>query len=122
VPDPEPPAAPGYELVFVGVDAERCSPNWHGPPFLAGTRFALPLAKEILIGRMRSATICCFSNAVAPIHVRAILRDDTLHFEDAASTNGTWIDGQRVARGALAVGQRLALAGAFVFELRRAGP
>lgn len=110
----------GYVLVYLGVELPTHASHWHGPPFAPGSRFPLVPGKRTVIGRGADADIRCFSNAVARIHVIAELRGDTLCFEDARSTNGTWKGGVALASGTLRVGERIALAGAFVFELQRA--
>lgn len=113
------PAEPGYSLVYIGREASERAAYWHGPICPPGTRFPLPPGRRLTLGRGTTADVPCFSNGVARLHVIATLEGDVLHFEDAQSTNGTWKDGVSVDRGTLRAGERISVAGVFIFELQR---
>jgi len=56
---------------------------------------------EAVIGRMRGCTIRLSSNNVSRRHARVIFRNEEYHIEDLGSTNGTYVNGIRVAKCAL---------------------
>lgn len=109
-----------YSLVYLGRDEShpdhRC---WGGPDWEPGARFSLAQGERVIVGRATSADIRCFSSGVARHHLRLTVEGDLVTFLDLQSTNGTWKDGFRVESGTLAPGERLALAGVFLFELQR---
>jgi Inner membrane component of T3SS, cytoplasmic domain len=109
-----------YALVYVGRDESNPDHRyWGGPSWEPGARFPLAPGEGVVVGRATSATIRCFSNGVARHHVLVTVEGDLVTFSDLQSTDGTWKDGVRVERGTLAPGERLALAGVFLFELQR---
>jgi pSer/pThr/pTyr-binding forkhead associated (FHA) protein len=82
----------------------------------AGRRF--PVSGSVSIGRDASAGIVIDDEQVSRRHAVVSLEDGGLVVHDLESTNGTWVNGERVvARQALAVGDRLQI-GATVIELR----
>ena len=59
------------------------------------------------IGRAPNADFMVDRALVSRLHCRLILTDDRLEVEDLDSTNGTFVNGQRVQRKVLASGDTL---------------
>ncbi len=85
---------------------------------LAGTRITLG-DQTILIGRADDSTLVLTDDFASSRHARLTQRDGTWYVEDLGSTNGTYLDQQRV-QGPLAVapGQPIRI-GATVIELHQ---
>lgn len=85
---------------------------------LAGTRITLG-AQTILIGRADDSTLVLTDDFASSRHARLTQRDGQWYVEDLGSTNGTYLDQQRV-QGPLAVapGQPIRI-GATVIELHQ---
>ena len=91
---------PGAEPVLVVVD----------PPDQRGR--AYPLADELTVGRAAGCQVTLDDTYVSQLHARVFRRDGHLFVEDLGSTNGTYLNRQKVSgpmplrRGdALQVGQ-----------------
>jgi len=56
---------------------------------------------EAVIGRMAGCTIRLSFTNVSRRHARVIFRNEEYHIEDLGSTNGTYVNGIRVAKCAL---------------------
>jgi len=85
---------------------------------LAGTRITLS-GQTILIGRADDSTLVLTDDFASSRHARLTQRDGQWYVEDLGSTNGTYLDQQRV-QGPLAVapGQPIRI-GATVIELHQ---
>ncbi len=85
---------------------------------LSGTRVTLG-DQTILIGRADDSTLVLTDDFASSRHARLTQRDGTWYVEDLGSTNGTYLDQQRV-QGPLAVapGQPIRI-GATVIELHQ---
>jgi pSer/pThr/pTyr-binding forkhead associated (FHA) protein len=60
------------------------------------------------IGRAGGADFCVDAPLVSRLHCRVdVAADGAVRVTDLDSTNGTWIDGERITEGALAEGHRL---------------
>ena len=71
------------------------------------------------IGRARRADFCVDAPLVSRLHCRvSAAPDGAVEVFDLDSTNGTWINGERVTRSALAEGQTLRV-GRVEFVLER---
>jgi pSer/pThr/pTyr-binding forkhead associated (FHA) protein len=64
------------------------------PPEAAGTRH--PLSDEITVGRAAGCTITLDDHYVSQLHARIFRKDDVLFVEDLGSTNGTYVNGQKL--------------------------
>jgi ABC transport system ATP-binding/permease protein len=72
------------------------------------------------IGRVGAADFCLDVPLVSRLHCRVeVAADGGVDIVDLGSTNGTWIDGQRITRAALAPGSVLRV-GRVEFALERA--
>ena len=59
------------------------------------------------VGRAPRADFVVDAPLVSRLHCRLTLRDDGVLVEDLESTNGTFVNGERVQKGLLASGDRL---------------
>jgi pSer/pThr/pTyr-binding forkhead associated (FHA) protein len=55
------------------------------------------LADELTIGRAPNCAITLDDNYTSQLHARIFRRDGTVHVEDLGSTNGTYLNGRKVA-------------------------
>jgi pSer/pThr/pTyr-binding forkhead associated (FHA) protein len=84
---------------------------------MAGNRFALA-GTELTVGRGGGCSVVLDDSFVSQLHARLYVADGRWVIEDLGSTNGTWINADRVGGPRpLAVGDHLAL-GSVVMELR----
>lgn len=96
---------PGSELVVVA------------PAETAGTRYALA-GSELTVGRGGGCSVVLDDSFVSQVHARVYLVDGRWFVEDLGSTNGTWVNAERVGGSRrLSVGDHLAM-GSIVMELR----
>lgn len=72
--------------------------------------------EPISIGRNTDCTITLGDTTVSRHHATLTLADDTLDVHDEDSSNGTFIDGQRISDDTLSVGAALKI-GPYIFEL-----
>ena len=76
------------------------------PDSLAGTRH--PLTAELTVGRAPTATLTIDDSYLSAVHTRIFRRGDHYMVEDLGSTNGTYVNRQKVtAAVAVAVGDRI---------------
>ena len=84
---------------------------------LAGTRITLG-EQPIMIGRANDSTLVLTDDYASTRHARLVTRDGDWYVEDLGSTNGTYLDQQRV-QGPLLVGSGQPIRiGQTVLELR----
>jgi pSer/pThr/pTyr-binding forkhead associated (FHA) protein len=87
------------------------------PAEVAGTRHTLTGA-ELTVGRGGGCSVVLDDSFVSQVHARLYLSDGRWVVEDLDSTNGTWVNADRVAGSrVLSVGDHLAM-GSIVMELR----
>ncbi len=65
--------------------------------------------QECLIGRQEGVDVSIKERNVSRLHARILIHDDISIIEDMHSTNGTFVNGQRIARQALAEGDLIAV-------------
>jgi pSer/pThr/pTyr-binding forkhead associated (FHA) protein len=86
------------------------------PPLLAGREY--PVTGELVMGRAASCTITLDDTYISQVHARVWLDGDQVALEDLGSTNGTYLNNQRVTTKQFASsGDQLRL-GEIVMELR----
>jgi pSer/pThr/pTyr-binding forkhead associated (FHA) protein len=71
------------------------------------------------IGRAKRADFIVDAALVSRLHCRLTLNDAGLGVEDLGSTNGTWVNGRKIARAPLTAGDKLKV-GRVEFEVRSA--
>jgi pSer/pThr/pTyr-binding forkhead associated (FHA) protein len=71
------------------------------------------------LGRAPRADFVVDAALVSRLHCRLSLDDDGLGVEDLGSTNGTWVNGRKIARAPLMAGDKLKV-GRVEFSIRPA--
>ena len=87
-------------------DAKGAAPPGDGAAWRlvhAGDRSSFPVHGEAVVGRSRAADLRISEGYVSRRHARLWTEDGLLLVEDLGSTNGTWVNGERVG-GARALG------------------
>ena len=69
--------------------------------------FRLPRGSSKTIGRARGVDFVLDAPLVSRVHCRITAGDEKLEVEDLSSTNGTFVNGRRIAKGNAAEGDRL---------------
>lgn len=64
------------------------------PPEMVGLRF--DLAEELTVGRAAGCQITLDDTFASQVHARVFRRDGQLYVEDLGSTNGTWLNREKV--------------------------
>ena len=107
------PAPPKRRQPPPGV--ERPVPAAHVTVTSAGEAkgLALDLADEVTIGRAAQCSVCVPSDTyLSQMHARLFRQDGQAYLEDLGSTNGTWLNGERiVAVAPLDAGDRVQVGG-----------
>ncbi len=98
---PKAVAAPGKKH---GKQTRRAVPRKGGgklalrillPPELKGRTF--PLTEEITLGRAAGCQVTIDDTYASQLHARVFQRDGTVYVEDLGSTNGTYLNRQKVS-------------------------
>ncbi|MEI8255602.1 MAG: DUF4388 domain-containing protein [Deltaproteobacteria bacterium] len=72
-----------------------------------GGEFPIAADKEIFIGRANDLEVVLVEDMVSRKHARVCLQGDTLSIEDLGSTNGTFVNGEKIKRARLKEGDRV---------------
>lgn len=72
-----------------------------------GGEFPLGEGQEIVIGRSSELDMVLVEEMVSRKHARIALTDGVINIEDLGSTNGTFVNGEKVDRGTLREGDRV---------------
>ena len=81
-----------------------------------GGEFPLPLGKEVIVGRSSDLEMVLVEDMVSRRHARIWWETDSLHIEDLGSTNGTFVNGEKVTQARLKEGDRV-LIGTSILKL-----
>ena len=107
------PAPPRRRQPAPGV--ERPAPAAHVTVTSGGEAKGqvLDLADEVTIGRAAQCSVCVPSDTyLSQMHARLFRQDGQAYLEDLGSTNGTWLNGERiVAVAPLDAGDRVQVGG-----------
>lgn len=89
-------AAPehGYALLFVSGRYQ-------------GTVFALPGEGKLVAGRESDSDLVLHEDLVSRRHAEFVVKDGEVTLKDLASTNGTFVNGQRIKKARLNLGDRV---------------
>jgi hypothetical protein len=85
------------------------------PAETAGTRH--PLGDEVTVGRAAGCTVTLEDNYVSQLHARVFRKDDAVFVEDLGSTNGTYVNGQKLTGTVLVKRGDLVRIGSTVLEV-----
>lgn len=72
-----------------------------------GSDYLLPPSCDVLVGRSAAADLVLPEGTVSRLHARFALSSSELAIEDLGSTNGTFVNGQRISQRALLEGDRV---------------
>jgi pSer/pThr/pTyr-binding forkhead associated (FHA) protein len=72
-----------------------------------GGEFPLIDGQEIVIGRSSDLDMVLVEEMVSRRHARILLEDSVISIEDLGSTNGTFVNGEKIQRGVLKEGDRI---------------
>jgi pSer/pThr/pTyr-binding forkhead associated (FHA) protein len=81
-----------------------------------GGEFPLPPNSEIVVGRSSDLDMVLVEDMVSRKHAKIAVNGDTVTIQDLGSTNGTFVNGERVERMALTDGDRV-LIGTSIIKL-----
>ncbi len=79
-----------------------------------GGHFSLPSSGEVTFGRTAEAEIMLVEDLVSRRHARLEVRGTTLTLHDLQSTNGTFVNGERVKSAVLSAGDRVLIGSAVI--------
>ena len=82
-----------------------------------GRTYELP--EEVTVGRAPGCGVRVDDAYTSSIHARVYRRDGTIWVEDLGSTNGTWLNGERLTSPAKVDRGDLVQVGGTVFEVAR---
>jgi hypothetical protein len=86
-----------------------------------GTVFALPGDGALVLGRESDSELVLAEDLVSRRHAELVVKDGEVTLRDLGSTNGTFVNGQRIKKVKLAVGDRV-LVGTSLMKLVPAPP
>ncbi|HEY8947043.1 MAG TPA: DUF4388 domain-containing protein [Polyangiaceae bacterium] len=72
-----------------------------------GGEFPLSEGQEIIIGRSSELDMVLVEEMVSRRHARITLQDGVISIEDLGSTNGTFVNGEKIQKGTLREGDRI---------------
>jgi pSer/pThr/pTyr-binding forkhead associated (FHA) protein len=72
-----------------------------------GTEFLLREGKEVVIGRSSELDIVLMEDMVSRRHAVLVQRGDKVHVEDRGSTNGTFVNGEKITAAIVGKGDRI---------------
>lgn len=81
-----------------------------------GGEFPLPPNKEIIVGRSSELDMVLVEDMVSRRHAKIIVTDDQIFIQDLGSTNGSFVNGEKIKRAKLNEGDRI-LIGTSIIKL-----
>lgn len=84
-----------------------------------GGEFALPEDREVLVGRASDIDMVLMEDMVSRHHARLVCHGGEVTIEDLGSTNGTFVNGERVERTRLKAGDRVLIGTSIVRVIPR---
>lgn len=72
-----------------------------------GGEFVLTEGKEIVIGRSSDAEVVLMEDMVSRRHAHLVVKGDKIYLEDRGSTNGTFVNGEKVSKAVVTKGDRV---------------
>jgi pSer/pThr/pTyr-binding forkhead associated (FHA) protein len=68
---------------------------------------ALGEGERAIIGRGKTAQIICATGGCSRHHCAFLVLDGALYLEDLGSSNGTWLNGQKIKRSQVKTGDKI---------------
>lgn len=96
--DDESPTQPGVALEAADLEARGAPPRWVLRGALPGDETEVWLTSRVSIGRSSECAVAITGAGVSRLHAEIRPRGLALVVRDLGSTNGTFVDGQRVER------------------------
>jgi len=72
-----------------------------------GGEFLLKEGKEVVVGRSSELDIVLMEDMVSRRHAVLVQRGDKIHVEDRGSTNGTFVNGEKISKAVVGKGDRV---------------
>jgi pSer/pThr/pTyr-binding forkhead associated (FHA) protein len=72
-----------------------------------GGEFPVIAGQEIVVGRSSDLDMVLVEEMVSRRHARILLEDGVINIEDLGSTNGTFVNGEKIQKGVLKEGDRI---------------
>jgi hypothetical protein len=72
-----------------------------------GGEYLLKEGKEVVVGRSSELDIVLMEDMVSRRHAILVQRGEKIHVEDRGSTNGTFVNGEKIAKAAVGKGDRI---------------
>src|SRR5690349_2348821 len=107
---PPPPARPAKQFALRFISGKY-----------QGGEFPLPVNREIVVGRSSELDMVLVEDMVSRRHAKIIVTDDQIFIQDLGSTNGTFVNGEKIKRAKLSEGDRI-LIGTSIIKLVAADP
>jgi len=87
-----------------------------------GGEFPLPASSEIVVGRSSDLDMVLVEDMVSRRHAKISVNGDTVTIQDLGSTNGTFVNGERVERMQLTDGDRVLIGTSIIKLVTTDGP
>lgn len=87
-----------------------------------GGEFPLPSSSEIVVGRSSDLDMVLVEDMVSRRHAKITVNGDTVSIQDLGSTNGTFVNGERVERMNLTDGDRVLIGTSIIKLVTVEGP
>jgi hypothetical protein len=109
-PSPKPPTSPALRPAARSYVLRFISGKYQGG------EFPVAIDKQILIGRSSDLDMVLVEDMVSRKHARIAMQTDQIWIEDLGSTNGTFVNGEKIKRARLKEGDRV-LIGTSILKL-----
>ena len=63
--------------------------------------------EQVIVGRAGSSKIVCKTGACSREHCAFLVLEGVLYLEDLGSSNGTWLNGQKIKRSPVKAGDKI---------------